>query len=82
MLNFLSLIRPSAKSGKNQGNGFCLKISGKNQGIRLMLETVSENIAFLPSINRFPSMLKDNSQKRIMLIVKLLVLIFHDGNRA
>ena len=27
---------------QNQGNAFCLKISGKNQGIRLILETIRE----------------------------------------
>ena len=27
---------------QNQGNAFCLRISGKNQGIRLILETIRE----------------------------------------
>ena len=55
------------KSGKNQGNGLCLKISGKNQAIQLMLEIIREvsrkTFVFVSSINRFPNMLKETCKK-------------------
>ena len=60
----------------------CLKISGKSQGIWLMLETVmeisGEMFIFVSLVNRFPKML----EKTHLLMMKLLVFICHDGNRA
>ena len=41
----------SGSSGKNQGNAFCIEISGKRQGIRLILEAIRE-IACLHRFNK------------------------------
>ena len=74
---------------EHQGNGLCLKgknQSGKNEGIRLMLETIRKisrkMFALVSSINRFPNVLKKFARKQNILIMKLLAFIFHDGNRA
>ena len=51
ILQSVCQIRKSVGKRRNQGNVFCLKILGKNQGIQLMLETIRE-------INRFSNMVK------------------------
>ena len=56
-----------------------------HQGIQLLLEKISEISAnifvFVSLINRCPSVLKQTYKKHIMPERKLLVFIFHDGNR-
>ena len=51
-----------------------------------MLETImkvsGKMFIFVSSINRLSSMVGKTRKKQIMPIVKLLVFIFHDGNRA
>ena len=49
--------------GKVRGNGFCLEMPGKNQEIRQMLETIREIFVFVSLINRFPNVLKKDSQE-------------------
>ena len=49
--------------GKVSGNGFCLEIPRKNQEIRQMLETIKEIFVFVSLINRFPNVLKKDSQE-------------------
>ena len=40
----------SGKSGKSQGNAFCLKISGKNQRIQIILRGNQANIREVVSL--------------------------------
>ena len=66
------------------------KTSGKNQGIWLMVKEIGgisreisrEMCVFASSINQFPNMLSKKLKERHIFTVKLLVLIFHDGNRS
>ena len=66
--------------------GSTLKISGKGQGICLVLETMSEIsgelFMFVSSINGFPIKLEKLTGKQIMSVIKMLAFIVHDGNRA
>jgi len=51
-----------------------------------MLETIREIegkcFIFISSISGLPNMLKKLARKHTVPIMKLLVFIFHDGNRA
>ena len=82
----IDIFRVSAKSGnsgKNKGNGLCLK-RRKNQGIQLMLAIIREIsweiFAFFSSISQSPNMLKKLARRHIMPTMS--VFICHDGNRA
>ena len=55
--------------------------SGNLVNVRGNQRNVKENVCFF-SINRFPDTLKKLGRRHIMPIMKLLVFIFHDRNRA
>ena len=61
------------------------KYQGKSRGnlanARDIEEIVRENVCFC-FFNRSPNMLKELAIKHFMPLMKLLLFIFHDGNRA
>ena len=59
----------------------CQEKSGNSTNARNYQGNIKKNVLSL-SINKYPIMLKELARRYIMPIVKLLVFIFHDGNRT